>query len=492
MRRLLAALLLAALAAPPAAARPARRPDAVSVPRPKGPEWFGVYLAGRKVGWMQSEVRRERRGGAAVLVARGEVRIRARLGEQEVERRQADEKVYEALPEGRLLSFRSERSGDGGSRTTEGTCTPQGCRVTLAAEGAAPEVRRIGPVGETAEQADAFRLAAASRGAVTGAQLDLEHLRVKRMRDVFQGRERRAGAGVEIAVSVVAESEATDRIPALYAVADDGRLVEMRQGQALVVRAEPEAVAKRLDRVDLFGLSRVALPGPLPRTVPGSVRFVLRGLPRALQQDGARQRWRPLPGGESELVVTARLPAARAGPGPAGAQDGLEPFLEATPAIDADDPGIRRLAAELTRGAAGPWEASRRLVRHVYQRLDKVFGQSRDRASEVLRAGKGDCTEHALLFLALARAAGIPARGVHGLVYARYQDGVPALYWHAWAEVYAGGEWIEVDPTFGQEVADPTHVALGRGSSSVADTQADAVAVLGALTVASAGPPGAP
>jgi transglutaminase-like putative cysteine protease len=125
----------------------------------------------------------------------------------------------------------------------------------------------------------------------------------------------------------------------------------------------------------------------------------------------------------------------------------------------------------------GVYAASAKLAHFVYGRLEKAYGVSRDRATEVLALGKGDCTEHALLFTALARAAGIPARQVHGLVYAQYDDKVPALYWHAWVEVKSGAEWIAVDPTFDQPVADATHVALGRG------TQVDTVGLLGALEV---------
>ena len=42
----------------------------------------------------------------------------------------------------------------------------------------------------------------------------------------------------------------------------------------------------------------------------------------------------------------------------------------------------------------------------------------------------------------------------------RYGDQVPALYWHEWVEAYVG-EWTQLDPTFGQEVADATHFAVG-------------------------------
>lgn len=486
------ALLLAALLAAPGpapSAPPAGKdvPGILAVRRPAGPEWFGLYLLGKKAGWSRMEVRRERRGGQEVLVARQEVLLRATVGERQVERRQREEKVYEARTRGRLLSFTSEREGDGGSRRMEMSCARDRCTATFTA-GDEPPSRREIATGETAEQADPFRLAAARRGTVQGVQVEPEQLREKRMKDVFARRERLAGAGVQVPVSIVEESEEGDRVPARIAVADDGRVVEFRFGASLVARAEPEETARRLDKVDLFGLSRVPLPGPLPRTVPQRIAFSMRGLPAGFREDDARQRYASGAAAESVVTVTARRPDAAAPErdAPRGAPGADPDLLRATPEIDWDDPGIRRLALEAVGDAPGVFAGSTRLVHWVYRRLEKVYGESRDRASEVLQVGKGDCTEHALLFVAMARAAGIPARGVHGLVYARYDDGVPALYWHAWAEVKSGEEWIAVDPTFDEPVADATHVALGRG------TQVDAVSLLGALSVAKAEALGAP
>lgn len=481
----------AAPARPAKSAAPAAKPapraaDVLSVPRPRGPEWFGLYLLGRKTGWARMEVTRETRAGAPVLVARQETVLQVSLGERVVRRSQKEVKVYQARPGGRLLEYRSERGGDGGDRTLELSCAPDACRAVIRAEGGQEE-RRIPPPGETAEQADPYRLAAARRAAVEGRQIESEHLRIKPMKDVFLRRERLAGAGVEIPVSVVSEAEEGDRVAAEVAVADDGRVVEIRFGNSLVARAEPEETAKRLDRVDLFSLSRVPLAGPLPRQVPQRIVFRLKGVPRGFAEQDARQTFAPGPEGETVVTVTARPPASADPSRDAPRGKGGDPeLLAATPEIDADNPELRRLAAEVVGGEKGVYSASARLVRWVYQRLDKVYGQSRDKASEVLTAGKGDCTEHALLFVALARAAGIPARGVHGLVYASYGDGVHALYWHAWAEVRDGEEWIAVDPTFGQPVADATHIALGRG------TRVDAVGLLGGLAVASAEPAGAP
>jgi transglutaminase-like putative cysteine protease len=483
-------LLLAGLALLPAG-RPAAAPrNILTVERPQGPEWFGLYLVGKKAGWSRMEILRQRRNGKSVLVARSETVLRAMLATPDgatksVSRTQRDERIYEAKPGGRLLSFKSEREGDGGTRMVEASCTSSGCRATLTAEGAPPEVRDLPPTSETAEQADAARLVAALRTTIRGSQLEPEQLRVKKVEDVYKGRAKLAGGGVEVDVSVVAESEVGDRMPVLVSVADDGRVLEMRFGESLVGRSEPETLAKQLDRVDLFGLSRVPIPAPLSQEVPGSAVFRIRGLPPEFQKPDSRQSYaKGEVADESVLTVRARLPAAAdprkdAPRGKASSEDTKE-LLAPTPTIDSDHAEIRKLAAKWVAGTPGVYAASVKISENVYGLLKKVYGASRDRASEVLRSGQGDCTEHTLLFLALARAAGIPARGVYGLVYARYQDGIPALYWHAWAEVKSGDEWISLDPTFGQPVADATHIALGRG------TQVDTVGLIGGLKVVAA------
>ena len=105
-----------------------------------------------------------------------------------------------------------------------------------------------------------------------------------------------------------------------------------------------------------------------------------------------------------------------------------------------------------------------------------MLGASHDRASDVLRAGTGDCTEHAVLAVAMLRALGVPAHEVYGLVYAR-MGGTDGLYWHAWVEVRSAGEWIAIDPTFGQAVADATHLAFSGSERS------DVVGLIAGLVV---------
>jgi len=68
-----------------------------------------------------------------------------------------------------------------------------------------------------------------------------------------------------------------------------------------------------------------------------------------------------------------------------------------------------------------------------------------------LKVGKGNCTDFHTLFIALARASGIPARWNMGFPLA-YGDGAPGpdpqevKGYHCWAEFYApGAGWVPVD-----------------------------------------------
>jgi transglutaminase-like putative cysteine protease len=78
-------------------------------------------------------------------------------------------------------------------------------------------------------------------------------------------------------------------------------------------------------------------------------------------------------------------------------------------------------------------------------------------ATRTLAARSGDCTDLTALFVALARAAGIPARPAAGLLWQS-----PHFYYHAWAEVYLG-DWVAVDPLLGQLPADAGRVRLRTG-----------------------------
>lgn len=149
--------------------------------------------------------------------------------------------------------------------------------------------------------------------------------------------------------------------------------------------------------------------------------------------------------------------------------------LQPTPFLQVDHPRIRATARDILGGETDPRRAAERLRRWVYDQLDKRPVASIPNALQVLETRAGDCNEHAVLFAALARAAGLPARVVAGVVYA---DG--AFLYHAWDEVWIGGGWLSVDPAFDQMPADATHVKLIEGGP---ETHAALVSVIGKLSI---------
>jgi transglutaminase-like putative cysteine protease len=78
-----------------------------------------------------------------------------------------------------------------------------------------------------------------------------------------------------------------------------------------------------------------------------------------------------------------------------------------------------------------------------------------------------------VLFVALARAAGLPARPVAGLLL---RDG--RFYYHAWAEVYLG-DWVPVDPMLGDLPASADRVRLTTGLAR----HVDLLRLIGNLTL---------
>lgn len=131
--------------------------------------------------------------------------------------------------------------------------------------------------------------------------------------------------------------------------------------------------------------------------------------------------------------------------------------LESTPLIQADDPRIIEMARRIARGSTDPAEVAMRLNEWVYDALEKDVTLSVPSALQVLEARRGDCNEHTVLYVALARALGLPTRTAVGLVHI---DG--GFYYHAWPEVWLD-EWVAVDPTLGQYPADASHLRFLSG-----------------------------
>lgn len=132
-------------------------------------------------------------------------------------------------------------------------------------------------------------------------------------------------------------------------------------------------------------------------------------------------------------------------------------YLAASQFVQADHPDIVSRADKITAGLTTPRDKALAIYEWVYKSVSKKPTVSLPSALDVLHRLEGDCNEHTYLFVALARAAHIPAQIRVGLLYV---DG--RFYYHAWPAVYVG-DWVEMDPTKGQPLADAGHLSLLEG-----------------------------
>ncbi len=130
--------------------------------------------------------------------------------------------------------------------------------------------------------------------------------------------------------------------------------------------------------------------------------------------------------------------------------------------IQSDDPKVVELARRAVGDEDDAWRKAQRLESFVHDYMEEVgFSQAFATAAEVARTPVGDCTEHAVLLAAVARAAGLPARTAMGLVYL---DRNQAMFYHMWTEVYVDGRWIPVDATLGRGGIGAAHLKVGHGN----------------------------
>ena len=171
--------------------------------------------------------------------------------------------------------------------------------------------------------------------------------------------------------------------------------------------------------------------------------------------------------------------------------DDMRPYLEPTRLIDSDHPDVVAQARHLTRDCASERERLERIYHFVrdmpYDILAsfRYLAEGKRRASDALHAGHAFCMGKASSFVALCRAAGIPARvGFQQLdcpdkpfmsEEVRRLWGARTLPWHSLGEAYLGGRWLKLDATIDTESAN----AKGRPYSRQFDGEHDIPTVEG-------------
>jgi transglutaminase-like putative cysteine protease len=116
--------------------------------------------------------------------------------------------------------------------------------------------------------------------------------------------------------------------------------------------------------------------------------------------------------------------------------------------IQSDHPELLQAASTIVGNETNPYRKARLIFDFVVAHMQGSSPE--DDALTALNTGRGECGAHAHLFVALCRAAGVPARPVTGLAGLRqgewlWPEGVGT---HIWAEFYLPNYgWIPVDTT---------------------------------------------
>lgn len=119
-------------------------------------------------------------------------------------------------------------------------------------------------------------------------------------------------------------------------------------------------------------------------------------------------------------------------------------FLKATTNCQVNDASIKALAAKITKGKTTAYAKAVAIFNWVRDNIGYSFYYNTKKgAVGTLNAKTGNCVDTSHLLIALSRAAGLPAKYVHGSC--KFTSG--NTYGHVWAQIWVDGKWYNADAT---------------------------------------------
>ncbi len=130
-----------------------------------------------------------------------------------------------------------------------------------------------------------------------------------------------------------------------------------------------------------------------------------------------------------------------------------------------DSPYIRETAGKIVGDETNCYWIARRIYDFIIDSLEYEMIGGWDIPEVVLKRGSGSCSEYTYSFIALCRAAGLPAR-YQGSVVVRGDDASVDEAFHRWAQIYLPAYgWVPVDANRG-DAKSPADQARGFGGLS--------------------------
>lgn len=464
-------------------------PHAVKAPSEE--IWEAFYLQGAKIGYGHTTIHKVSREGRQLVETRSKNHLAITRFGQRTEQ-DVNMEILET-PAGKVLEFKTQvafgpsptvvtgRAGDGQmALTTETKGRRDTTRIgwssdirgfraieqSLAEDPMKPGARRtfkmlmplVNQIAEVELAARDYEMAP-----VLGVEAKLLRVdSVARLRDgqslssILWTNEQ--GEVIKTRIAALAqESFRTTRALALAPARDEGKF---DLGLDLIVRVDPPLKRAHETRQVRYRVE-LADGDPLKTFATGPTQSV-----RSLGQNAAEVTVRSLRPGD--VKKPAEPPATVS-----------SEYKSANSLLQIDDPRVQEMAREAKGAARDPRDVAIALERYVSRVVsEKNFSHAFATAAEVAESREGDCTEHAVLLAALARACGIPSRVAIGLVYVQRAGG---FGYHMWTEVYLDGRWVPLDAIVAQGGTSAAYLKLADSSLHGASAYSSFLAVAGVL-----------
>ncbi len=425
-----------------------------------GEDWYGLYFNGQKAGWASNAVEFDPEGN--VLVSE-DAHFRVTMNGVKQDMQIAVKRIY--AKNGDLLRIEQTVSDQGGVNKIDARVHDD--TMTMTSEiGGAVKTHDLPKPKESLRDA-LKQVALVSKNPKVGDTMSFSTFEPMYERELngvstIEGVEERVLDGVATKVYKVKTTIKETPIDTISYVAEGGKTLEDQLAGIITTRLEPKEMAQDVNYSNDVIVSNAALvdqPIGQPRT-RDTLHLRITG-PLAAEHflNDDRQHLAQVDGHVDFVgkrisldgFATAHLPIDNA--------DVLQ-WTKPSMLVQSEDPKLVAKAREIVGDEKDTFAISTLLCHWVNANVRTTFSARLTNALEVLEHPEGDCTEHSMLFIGLARAAGLPAREAAGLIYVA--DGKPGFYFHQWATVWVG-KWIDVDPTFDQPIADATHIKLAEG-----------------------------
>lgn len=426
---------------------------------------YGVYVKKHKFGWAIDEMKLGQWHGKDVAVSLFEMKG-SFTSAGETARFEDRSRTYFSLEGNGEIVFGEETTIEDGNETSR-IAERQGNEIVITSRSRTGESTRREPVPrETIQlmrQLETWLSKPPKRGATFenfSTSWNEEKIENRELIS-YRGRKSILWGGVRTLVELVNVN--IEGMTVDFEMLADGTPIKGMMGGLFELRAEKEAIAKMpgTQPFDMLEASSIRVDKDLgdPKDLD-SLTLRITGMENFPFPTSHRQRIRSRSG---KTVILELSPDHRLDPAVNLSEAERNRFLKPTSAIQSDDEAFRSLARKIVEDEKGGLEKTRRLEKWVFSNVRQTMAANTSSALDVLNNRAGDCTEITLLFVTLARAAGIPAREVGGVMYA---NDVPPLFgWHAWAEIYDGHQWVSVDPTWNEVYVDAGHIKLSEDSN---------------------------